>query len=118
MAKIWDDTVPDASTRNEYRKYEAPLANAHLPFRFAFSRHSLIAHFKGWAILGADEVKKNLSRRSFIRIVGGSAFVFPSLQAFECAVAAPALKAEGVLVEAESFADHGEWKLAYAIRLN
>ena len=51
------------------------------------------------------------SRRQFIRIVGGTAFAYSSLEAFTRVYAAQDLPASGVLVEAEAFADHGGWKM-------
>ncbi len=51
------------------------------------------------------------SRRQFIRIVGGTAFAYSSLDAFSRSFAAADLPKSGVLVEAEGFADHGGWKI-------
>lgn len=57
------------------------------------------------------------SRRQFIRIVGGTAFAYSSLETFNQGYASAQSPASensgggGVLVEAEAFAEHGGWKL-------
>lgn len=52
-----------------------------------------------------------VGRRQFIRIVGGTAFSYASLEAFSRSYAAAGATSPGVLLEAASFANRGGWIL-------